>query len=612
MCGFIGEINFNKPHQENIYKANELLNHRGPDSQLVGYLNDKNNFEVNNRFNTHSLINLAFSRLSILDLSNFANQPFLSEDRKYALLFNGEIFNFKEIKNELQTLGVNFKSDKSDTEVVLKSLITWGSQAISKFNGQFSIVFIDLDNNEITLVRDRLGQKPLFYYFDSKKIFFGSTLDSIITLLNTKNLSICKKSFTEFLNLGVVTSPNTIIENISKVEPGNFIKFKFENEIQLLDKKRYWSPITFIDNKPFDYITFHNKLTNSVLRRTISDVPIATFLSGGIDSTSIAKKLHENSINLNTFSISIQDHEMDESYWSNHVAKILQSNHEVKLISAKNNFQEIINIIKSLDEPFGDSSYIPSYIMAQTISKKYKVALSGDGGDELLMGYIRHKNIFNSIKQIPILEKIFSLIYYFYPSFLGTGKIINNYFASHQKKHNNFFQDLKFLSLLGYKNDKNFNEKYDNKNFTSVKEVQIKEYNYYLSELMLYKIDRSSMANSVEIRSPFVDHELIEYVLSTDSADFFDVNNQKKILKDDLISLFGNKFVNRKKQGFSFPIYEFIYIENKKNIYDILMKSNLYNKKTVSLLFLIKNKANAKRLWKMLVLTIWVKNKIEN
>ena len=172
MCGFIGEVNLETPQQSKVFDANLKLKNRGPDSQKIGYINENLEFNISENFSVDSKINLGFSRLSILELSKLADQPFISKDKKFALLFNGEIYNFKEIQKDLKLKGVNFQSEKSDTEVVLNSLIIWGDDAIQKFKGQFSIVFIDLVKNEITLIRDRLGQKPLFFYTDEKKLFF--------------------------------------------------------------------------------------------------------------------------------------------------------------------------------------------------------------------------------------------------------------------------------------------------------------------------------------------------------------------------------------------------------------------------------------------------------
>lgn len=611
MCGFIGEVNFETPQQDKIFYANKQLKNRGPDSQKVGYINNDLKFEINKNFSNNSNINIGFSRLSILELSELADQPLISEDGKFALLFNGEIYNFKEIQKELKSNGINFISNKSDTEVVLRSLMLWGDSAVEKFDGQFSIVFMDLKNSEVTLIRDRLGQKPLFFYTNEIKLFFGSTLDSVLSLLEKEEIDISSESIAEYLNLGVVTSPNTIIKDIYKLEPGTLVKFSINNGVSTQYKKRYWNLASFVDNKKFDKNKFDSLLKNSVKKRTISDVPFAALLSGGIDSTSIVQQLSENQIDLNTYSVSVNGSELDESIWSDEVSKKLVTNHIQKNVNAKTDLKEVINIVKSLDEPFADSSYIPSYKIAQTISEEFKVAISGDGGDELLMGYRRHAKILNSSKKFSRTRKLLSKLYYLYPNFLGTGKQIITLHGENTNKLKYYFEDLKFLSFLGLTSNRDFTEKYSFTTDSDLKNMQIIEYYFYLSEMMLFKIDRSSMANSLEIRSPFVDHKLIEYILSTDEGFYFDSNNQKMILKEYLRKNFNHNFINRPKQGFSFPLFNFIYGINKAEIKNALLKSKMFSKRSLLFLFIIKNKANAKRLWKLFVLVIWIEAKIE-
>ena len=610
MCGFIGEVNLETPQQSKVFDANLKLKNRGPDSQKIGYINKNLEFNISENFSVDSNINLGFSRLSILELSKLADQPFISKDKKFALLFNGEIYNFKEIQKDLKLKGVNFQSEKSDTEVVLNSLIMWGDDAIQKFKGQFSIVFIDLVKNEITLIRDRLGQKPLFFYTDEKKLFFGSTLSSVLSLLNEEDIKLNNESVSEYFNLGVVTSPNTIIENIYKLEPGTLIKFSFKNIINICYKKRYWDPVSFVDRKKFDPNKFSSLLKKSVLRRTVSDVPFATLLSGGLDSTTIVQQLSENHKDLNTFSINVINSDLDESIWSNKVAKTFNTKHITESISSGNDLLDIFNIINSLDEPFADPSYIPSFIISQKISNNFKVALSGDGGDELLMGYTRHYNILKTSKKFKILRHYLSKLYYFYPNFFGTGKKIANIGGTHKDRLRNYFEDLNLLSLLGLKTNKSFLEKFSVETHSDIKNLQIMEYGFYLSEMMMYKVDRSSMANSLEIRTPFVDHEIVEYILSCDENFYFDIFNQKDLFKEYLSKNFNYEFINRPKQGFSFPLFEFIYKENKNKIKEILLNSKLYNSIAVRILFLVKKKANAKRIWKMLILVKWIENNI--
>ena len=313
---------------------------------------------------------------------------------------------------------------------------------------------------------------------------------------------------------------------------------------------------------------------------------------------------------MNTFSINVINSDLDESIWSNKVAKTFNTKHITESISSGNDLLDIFNIINNLDEPFADPSYIPSFIISQKISNNFKVALSGDGGDELLMGYTRHYNILKTSKKFKILRHYLSKLYYFYPNFFGTGKKIANIGGNRKDKLCNYFEDLKLLSLLGLKTNKSFLDKFSVETHSDIKNLQIMVYGFYLSEMMMYKVDRSSMANSLEIRTPFVDHEIVEYILSCDENFYFDIFNQKDLFKEYLSKNFNYEFINRPKQGFSFPLFEFIYKDNKNKIKEVLLNSKLYNSIAVRILFLVKNKANAKRIWKMLILVKWIENNI--
>lgn len=296
MCGFVGEINLDQDYTSRVIEANKNLYCRGPDNQSYCYLSNEQNILLNEKIDSKqkSIINLAFSRLSIIDLSNSANQPMISKDSNYALLFNGEIYNHEKIREELISKGINFYTSHSDSEVVLNALMFWGKNALNKFLGQFSIVFIDLKNKKILLARDRLGQKPLYFFQSEKKIIFSSTLTTVLKLLKENERIIDKQHLITYLDLGMIPSPNTPLKNLYKIRPGTYIEFDFQNVICKTKEEKYWDVRSFIDSKDLDLNLLNKLIAESIYCRKIADVPIASFLSGGIDSSYIAHELSKN------------------------------------------------------------------------------------------------------------------------------------------------------------------------------------------------------------------------------------------------------------------------------------------------------------------------------
>ena len=340
-----------------------------------------------------------------------------------------------------------------------------------------------------------------------------------------------------------------------------------------------------------------------------SDVPIANFLSGGIDSTSIIKNMFENNLEINTFSILVKSPNLDESEYIKKAVTKYKTNHKSYIVDEKISNEIILNSINSLDEPFGDPSIVLTYYLSTEISKYYKVAISGDGGDELLGGYKRLKNV---LKNNNIAKNLFSKAHIFYPSFLGTGTIFKSKSNKTEFAYTSFLEDTNFYNLLLKNNNEfplnkvNFDEIYDD-----YKKLIISDYKYYLSDQMLLKIDRASMANSLEIRSPLVDHNLIEYVLGHDYQ-YHEDNYQKKPLYDYLKNDFDFEFLNRTKQGFVFDYKNWVYnniemIEQK--IIENLCDKNLHlHIEDIRKLKIVKTRINALRIWKLYVLSNYLES----
>ncbi len=590
MCGFIGTFSKNKINQQGIELANNYLICRGPDHKNIFFGN------LNDKFGIKSTLNFSFifNRLSIIDLSDTANQPMISKNFNTTVMFNGEIYNHEILRKELELEGVKFFTDHSDTEVVLNGLSTQGPSFVKKLLGQFSIFFLDHNSEKAYLIRDRLGQKPLFYYIDNSNLSFSSNLKSLIKLNNKFDLD--DDSINEFLNLGVVTSPNTIFKNHYKVEPGQIIEIDINKNFHK-KKEYYWRLEENYDTKKFDSDVFYDLLVDSIRMRNVSDVPIANFLSGGIDSSLIVMLQSLIQSNPNTFSVGYEDKKYDESEWSNLVSKQYSTNHDLMFI----NIDDLENLVeKSLeifDEPYADPSVLPSYAISKLISKNYKVAISGDGGDELSGGYIRTHQILQSKN---LNHSLLRLIFNIYPSYFGSGLNILRNSNNKNLAYSAYFEDRKLLNLLNIETNNNFVEKYTTNDFSTYKNLMFTEYKFYLSEQMMLKVDRTSMANSLEVRSPFVDHRIVEYLFSTDEKQYI-FNEPKFILKQLLSDDFNSEFLNRKKMGFVFNVEDYIK-NNILNIENILFNGlDIFQKNTkkISKLSTFYSRTNALRLWKM-------------
>lgn len=591
MCGFIGSISENKLQIEKLLEVNKLIECRGPDQKkLISEKSDK-------LFSTQISLNiqLVFNRLAIIDLSDEASQPMISKTTNTGILFNGEIFNHRSLKKELENK-YNFKSSHSDTELLLYGLTEYGLKFLDRVIGQFAIVFLDFNNEKVYLIRDRLGQKPLFYYFNNNELFFSSNLISLAKLNN--NSDIDYQYIYQYLELGVIPSPNTLFKSIYKVKPGEVICFSLENSIKLFDKFLFWKIDQFLDNNKFDSSEFLFMFNDAVKLREESDVPIAYFLSGGLDSTSVVKSAFDNGNGkqINTFSVISKDSFYDESKYSDLVAEKYQTNHFKIAIDNQLNIETVSKVISAYDELYFDPSVIPSYILSKEISKNFKVAISGDGGDELFGGYERISKI---LKEPSQLMNNLSKLYYLYPAQLGSGTNLSSKFSDPHKRYLSFYEDKKLMNLLDIKNNVEFFSLFDKKNL-DYKNLLMLDYNFYLSEMMMYKIDRASMANSVEVRSPFVDNRLIEYIFSHDLS-YKSSNLKKPVLQKYLNQDFDLDFLNRPKKGFVINTSEWIY-NNIGHLEDVFREGKLIfqmDKNIINKLSINKSRINGLRLWKL-------------
>ncbi len=599
MCGFIGEITKEKSNFESIRIANKPIVCRGPDNTSEIY---STNHKLFNPKHEEYNISWIFNRLSILELSELGNQPMISTKYKTMMMFNGEIYNHKELKADLVKKGIEFNSHNSDSEVLLLGLSHYGVKFLDMLIGQFSIIFFDYEKNDLYLIRDRLGQKPLFYSIHKNKVIFSSNLKSIFNLENDYKIS--NRQLINYINFGVVPSPNTIFEDISKVLPGTFIKVNLDNFS--FEKTTYWSPNDYIDSKKFNEDKFFDLFSKSIDHRLVSDVPVANFLSGGLDSTSIVKNQFDNKSDIiNTFTIGVDDEKYDESSWAELVSEKYQTNHTLEVINSKFDNDIILESINAFDELYSDPSTVLSYQISKVISKNYKVAISGDGGDELLGGYRRTSLM---LKRDTLPNSVVKFLHKIYPRHYGSAQEILFRMRDSGMAYASFFEDSNLLNLLNLNTTDRYSELFFKESGNNYKDLLLSDYKFYLPEMMMLKVDRSSMANSLEVRSPFVDHKLVEYILSTESK-FMD-NGPKSLLKKYLKPDFSHDFLNRQKQGFVFDLENWVY-KNIDLIHETINSGEILtnlNKDIISIISKRKTRVNALRIWKLFILEKYLSN----
>lgn len=586
MCGFTGCFSFQKISSQDIDEGNKLAVCRGPDNQKNISGSEGINFD------------LWFNRLSIIDLNDNANQPMVSSSLNSLIMFNGEIYNSNKLRQKKEFKSYDFKTSHSDTETLLAGLEVSGIEFINNLEGQFSFIYWNKQEKKIFFVKDRLGQKPLYFNLNENTITFASNLKSILKIL--KNNHINDNYIKQYIAYGVVFSPNTIFDNIHKVEPGHYLELDYNGNIFKSTVKKYWQPFDFIENKKFSQEEFLDIFSESVEKRLVSDVPIASFLSGGLDSTSIVKKISELGHSVNTFSVVVDKSEINEESYIREVVSKYSTNHSQIKVESSISSKSVFEALDCLDEPYGDPSIVPSFLLSKLISRDFKVAISGDGGDELLGGYSRMKN--HLVKRSK-LKNLYSKLYKTYPPLFGTGTRLKSFSSNFFEAHKSYIEDEKLVNLLF---DTHINSQ-SGINFIEdeslYKSVLINEYKYYLSEQMMFKVDRASMANSLEVRSPLVDNKLVEYILNT-SHNYISKESQKLPLVDYLNKDFDSLFLNRPKQGFVFDYQTWVF-ENFNLVSDIIDNSELskyFYANKIYMLNKFKTRISALRIWRIFVL----------
>lgn len=580
MCGILGLFHSgpNEQPSEGLFcHALNMMHHRGPDFQ---------------KHTQHGKIMLGHTRLAIIDLDQKSNQPMYDQSKRYCLVFNGEIFNYKELKKELEQTGHKFKTN-SDTEVLLELLKEKGVEAAKKLNGFFAFAFVDLLTNEIIIARDQYGIKPLFYFEDRQNFYFSSELRSLIKL--KKNVQIAQESLYYFLTLSYIPQPFSIIEGVKKLPPG-YLAHWCNSKLML--KKYYELAVVKPSNDTYEEAQkkIVNLVEKSIELRLNSDVPIGVFLSGGIDSSIVTAVASGLQPNLKTFSIGLDHNKYDdESSYAEMVAKKFQTEHHTFRVSKNDIINSIYHVIDSIDEPFSDTSTILTNIICKQAGEKIKVALSGDGADEIFSGYNKHQAEF-LITNCPVQKKLFQTVGSM-TSFLPQSRegIIGDTIRKLTKFNrisklsplNRYHQLCRFTgneqARLLIKAKLNENDLLENlQNELGLKELDQNNFNDFLYNDakmvlpadMLAKVDMMSMANSIEVRPVFLDPNLVNYLFSLPANYKIDSKNRKKILKDSFKDVLPPKILSRPKKGFSVSLIKLFQNELKPFIEDTLKQAN--------------------------------------
>lgn len=578
MCGIAGFISPNLTDPRGVITAmTECLTHRGPNGG--GIILDST-----------ERVALGHRRLSILDLSNAGSQPMKSASGRFWIVFNGEVYNFKDLKKELESLGHQFHS-QSDTEVILAAFEEWEIyEAVPKFNGMFAIALWDNKVEKLYLIRDRVGVKPLYYGVFGNNLIFGSELKAVLRHPAAQR-EISPLGLSHFMRFGYIPAPLSIYENIAKLNQASIVSISLDNNEFTINEYKYWSATThalaqndFFEDTSTAVKGLHNLLRDAIKLRMISDVPIGAFLSGGIDSSLVTAIMQEHSAKaIKTFTIGFEESEFDESSYASAIAKHLGTDHTNMRVTSEDALNIVPHMPYIFDEPFGDSSALPTILLSGLTKQHVTVSLSGDGGDELFLGYSRYHSaltIWQILKFMPRqvrhvihqilsgastrgLDNLFSIISVFLPTslrFSSAGQRIQRFAARMDAK--NFTALYRNLISHWPKNTLSFHTDrilpfIDDSIESSIKDLSfmsLYDLISYLPDDIMTKVDRASMSYGLESREPLLDHRVIEMALRMPNTLKIRAGEPKWALRRILQSYMPSILFERTKMGFGVPI----------------------------------------------------------
>jgi asparagine synthase (glutamine-hydrolysing) len=552
VCGIVGikkfKSNPTKADEMRVENALPTQHHRGPDHST--------SFTVGNTV-------LGHNRLAIIDTKERSNQPFLDPSGRYSIIYNGEIYNYQELKNDLLKLDYQFQTS-SDTEVLLYHLIENGASGIQNLEGCFAFAFYDKEEDELLLVRDRMGINPVLFSIGEDQISFSSELNAFKWLIDKHDID--EVSLSHYFRFTYIPAPRTILRQVQKLIPGHYLRVKGA-DFDIVDYNKEEKESIDVDDYESLKTELRSRVERAVISRLNADVPLGTFLSGGVDSSIVSAIAADFKTELSTFSIGFEEHEFyDESRYAQQVAEHIGSRHHAITLSNERVTAELPDVLKTFDEPFADSSAIAMYFLSQEASKHLTVCLSGDGADELFGGYNKHSAFIkskdpgmmlslasklvsensdssrsswfsNKVRQLQKFKKLQSLKwpdnYWFLASFIS------------EEDYTAILKTSKFeLPALGIE------ESLDN--------MLRMDQQYVLPNDMLRKVDLMSMSSSLEVRVPFLDNEVVSFANALPETYKNDGKVGKKILKDAFSDLLPSEVFSRSKKGFEVPLTTWI------------------------------------------------------
>jgi asparagine synthase (glutamine-hydrolysing) len=562
MCGICGIFEFEstgKVTRDLVHNMNESISHRGPDDEGI-YVD--------------SWVGFGHRRLSIIDVAG-GHQPIGNEDGRIQVLLNGEIYNYPELREELIKKGHQFKT-VSDTEAIVHLYEEYGNDCFRRLRGMFAIAIWDSPSRKLVLARDRVGKKPLFYAVNRNRILFGSELKALLAAGDLTK-AIDQQAVSDYFSLGYVPAPKTIYRDVRKVLPGHYLVASAKG----IDQQEYWD-LSFAhveDRKEEDWCEeLRHQLCEATRIRLMSEVPLGAFLSGGVDSSAVVAmmtRLMKRPVT--TCSIGFEEEEYNEAHFARQIAEQFHSDHHEQIIQP--NAIDVMNkLVWHYDEPFADSSAIPTYYVSKVARETVTVALGGDGGDENFAGYRRYmldyyENHTRNYIPAAIRKNVFGPLGRWYPPLAWAPRMfraratfqslsrspLEGYFASMSyfrpdEKPRLFTDDFR-KSLGGYDSLEVFRQYYDRADTNDpLSKIQYVDIKTYLADDILAKVDRASMAVSLEVRAPLLDHHLMELAARMPSSLKLSGRTGKYVFKRSLASILPQGILDRKKQGFAIPL----------------------------------------------------------
>ena len=630
MCGITGVMAFNEIGRFsliNLQNATDALTKRGPDWGDT-YLD--------------FFVGLGHRRLSIIDTSENGNQPITDHTGRYTIVFNGEIYNFKNLREQLLAKGISFRS-QTDTEVLLYAYITWGKHCLDLLQGFFAFAIYDKAENSLFLARDRFGIKPLLYYIDEDRFLFASEMKSIIQYGIEKKLNLT--ALRNYLHLNYIPAPDTIFQNIYKLLPGHFLLVK-NGKIELqtyYQIPKHWQEHPTTLRYTEQQKRFYELMSQAVEKRLVADVPLGAFLSGGVDSSVVVALASKFMPQLETFSIGYTDNPFfDETHYAEAVAKHFGTKHTTFKLSQKDIYEVLFDVLNYIDEPFADSSALPVFVLSKYVRRHLKVALSGDGADEMLGGYNKHwgeyrlrkgglavalvKNLLPLWQALPqsrndtFSNKIRQLLrfaegsrlssqerYWLWAGFTKNNEVEELLHPTLRKQNLQDFHQNKIKILAHLQNN----------DLEALNEVFYTDMHLVLPNDMLTKVDLMSMANALEVRVPFLDHEVVNFVFSLPVSSKIDKNIRKRLVQDTFREVLPKEIYNRPKHGFEVPLLQWLRTELRSLIENDLLQDRFIEEQgifDVEAIRKLKNQLFSKnpqdshaRIWGLLVFQYWWK-----